>query len=438
MGDKVAERSDYGNADTRIKMDLLGVAIFLCGATASINLNLIGEVYASELLLIPVALGILIFRGDGGVISSRSFQMFLVVGVVTLSGYMITDLVIGTEPSQYLRGWGRVGLLISNVLCLMLVIGQGRRYLWWFVLGMGVGGVAYLAMSGLPLGIWKLGYGERVSLIVLALSCVLPRPMALLLLAAFGLLNIALDYRNFAATYLIIAGIFWVRSGKARSDISGFKSYFLLGAAATLSVVVLAVGLSMTEDEYGGRRADSNVGRWSGIIVSVRAIADSPIIGYGSWTVNEEYARMLQEEQAKRFDRTRARRAPSYGAKMFRSHSQILQPWVEAGILGAAFFLFYAYRLVDGAKRYILSKPVDRFTAMNLYFVILGTWHLIASPFGGDQRIFIAVVVATLAAIEFDSRRKKRREVIPVTHGPENPSLVSQTGDRILRRRRTL
>lgn len=426
----------YGDAQSRIRADGLAIAVFLCGATASINLNLIGEVYVAELLLLLVTAGLLVFRGSAGVLSTRTFNAFLVFGLVTFSGYMVTDLVIGTRPEQYLRGWGRVALLVSNVLCLMLIAGQGRRYIWWFILGMGVGGVAYLAATGLPWGVWKLGYAERVSFIVLALACILPRRLALLLLVAFGVLNIALDYRNFAAVYLLVAGILWVRSTRSMQRISGIKGYLMLGTAAALALAILVVGFNMTEDEYGARRADSNVGRLSGIIVAVQAIADSPIIGYGSWTVNEEYARMLQEEQAKRLDKSRARRAPNYNVKIFRAHSQILQPWVEAGILGAAFFLYYGYRLVGGARRYILEKPIDRFSAINLYFVILGAWHLIASPFGGDKRIMIAVVVAILAMIEFDGRQKRKvSDTVENSIDEEAVDNESVSNRRILRRK---
>lgn len=423
-------------ANTRIRVDLLGILVFLCGATASINLNLIGEVYTAELLLIPLGLGVLLIRGDNGVLSSRSFLLFLLFGVVTLSGYMITDLVIGTRPEQYLRGWGRVGLLISNVLLLMIIVGQGRRYLWWFILGMGIGGVVYLAGIGLPWGMWKLGYGERVSLIVLALACVLPRRLSLLLLVTFAILNIALDYRNLAAAFMLVAGILWIRSSGAMDHVRGIKGYLAIALAAGLAVTVLAIGFSMTADEYGGRRADSNVGRLAGIIVAAKAIADSPLIGYGSWSENEEYARMLQEEKMRRLDRDRARRAPVYGVKVFRAHSQILQPWVEAGILGVAFFLYYAYRLVGAARIYILECPLDKMSAINLYFVILGAWHLVASPFGGDKRLLIAVVVSVIAALEFDIRSRRRNISKPVNVDSKSAIIKESSQGRILSRKK--
>ena len=427
-----------GTADSRIKADVLGIIMFLCGATSSINVNLIGEVYVAELLLIPTGLLVLLFKGDNGVLGNRSFRYFLAFGIVTLIGYMITDLVIGTQPSQYLRGWGRVGLLISNALCLMIVVGQGRRYVWWFILGMGVGGVVYLALTGTSWSIWKLGYAERVSMIVLAMSCVLPRRIALLGLAAFGILNIGLDYRNFAAVYLLVVGILWMRSMNPQLTVQGLKRYFVLGVSAALALTVLLVGLSMTQGEYGARRADSNAGRWSGIIVSLRAIADSPIIGYGSWTENEKYTCMLQEEERKRFDHSRARRAPVYGVKIFRAHSQILQSWVEAGILGVAFFIYYGYRLAGGARSYILDKPIDRFSAINLYFVILGAWNLLASPFGGESRILIAVTAAILAAVKFDDKQActvSANPAPPVKASDETISLAKTTGKRILRYR---
>jgi len=285
-----------------VRFDLTSLAVFLCGATSSVNLNLIGEVYVAELLLIPLGMILLIRYGDNGVFTSRSFAFFILFGLITLSGYMITDLVIGTRPSQYLRGWGRVCILLSNIVFLMIIVARGRQYLWWFIIGMGMGGVTYLWIKGVPFSVWKLGYGEQVSFIVLTLSCILPKKLSIPLLVGFAILNIGLDYRNLAAVYLLVAGILWVRRSDSNNPIKGLKSFLGLGLAVALVVTILAIGLSLTDKEYGDRRADSNAGRLAGIIVAIRAITDSPMIGYGSWSENEEYAKMIQDETRKRED----------------------------------------------------------------------------------------------------------------------------------------
>jgi len=421
-----------------VSLDTIAVLVFLCGATASINLELIGQIYLAELLLIPLTVIVLFWKGDNGVLRTRSFWMFASAGLLTLCGYIITDLAVGTQASQYLRGWGRVGLLVTNVVAMMILAGQGRKYIWWFVLGMGIGGVAYLASTGLPFSSWKLGYATRVSFVVLALSCILPRRLGLLLLLLFGILNLGLDYRNLAAVYIIVAGLLWMRSGSATYKVSGFRNYLLLGVAGGMALLILVVGLSLTKEEFSDRREESNIGRMSGIIVSVRAILASPIIGYGSWTENEKYARMLQQEQARMREPGTQKRW--IHTKVFRAHSQILQPWVEAGVLGAIFFLYYGYRLLLGARSYILTEPISRFTALNLYFVILGVWHLIASPFGGDQRILIAVTVSILSAIEFE---RKRSTLESTKYSPPEKNVdvkreesASGAGLPILRRRR--
>ena len=436
MYSTTVNQASHDDSRSAIKLDGLGVATFLCGATASINLNIVGEVYLAELLLIVLALGILVFRNAADVIASHSLHMFVFFGVVMLAGYMITDIVTGTAPSQYLRGWGRVGLLVTNVVCLIMVAGQGRRYIWWFIFGMGVGGITKLVFSGVPIATWKLGYGEYVSFVILAMAVLLPRRIAILLLIGFGILNIALDYRNFAAVYLLVAAIIWARGTGRSLSTKNLKNYIAVASVVTLAIIVLITGFVLTEEEFGGRRENSNVGRWAGIIVSLRAIADSPVIGYGSWTENEEYAKMLREEQAKRLDRDRARRLQAHQTKLFRSHSQILQAWVEAGIFGAAFFLYYAFRLLQGAKRYIIDLPIDRYAPINLYLVILGTWHLIASPFGGDQRILIAITVAVLSAMEFDRHNRGA----PESESPRNElsknDLKIQTSERVLHRKK--
>jgi len=78
------------------------------------------------------------------------------------------------------------------------------------------------------------------------------------------------------------------------------------------------------------------VGGRSEILVSAQAIMDSPILGHGSWAKNEEYAAMLNY----------LRESMGYVAQgkhesgLIPTHSHIFGAWVEAGILGAVFWLW--------------------------------------------------------------------------------------------------
>ena len=160
----------------------------------------------------------------------------------------------------------------------------------------------------------------------------------------------------------------------------------------------------MTEELYSGRREASNIGRSAAIIVSLRAIADSPLIGYGSWTINKKYANELQHEAQSQ--RNQAGNTSSNAGSGFQSHSQILQSWVEGGILGASFFLFYGYKLLQTIFWGAVRRPMDVFTPSFMFVLIQGFWSLIASPFLGFERLQIALVVGVIVIMSHERRSK--------------------------------
>ncbi|MFX8608855.1 hypothetical protein ABTM33_19440, partial [Acinetobacter baumannii] len=73
----------------------------------------IGEMFYAELLIILFSL-ILLFTSDSNqIFQSKTFKNLLFFSFLTLLGYILSDLLQGTRPEQYLRGWGRVLFLLS-------------------------------------------------------------------------------------------------------------------------------------------------------------------------------------------------------------------------------------------------------------------------------------------------------------------------------------
>lgn len=383
--------------ETRPKLDAFSVLTLLCGATSGITLNIIGELFLVELLLVPLAIVYAVAMRDGGkVFSIPFFWSYVIAGMVTLAGYVISDLVIGTSSSQYLRGWGRVLLLVSNCAALMLLTARNLGNLWWFLLGNGAGTLIYLAATGVSLTIWKLGYGAPIGLMILAFIFILPQRLGVVAIAALGLLNILLDSRVQSGVIFVVAAVIWARVGLPRS-ITETVSYVRLAIFGGVMLVLLMIGIVVTQEEFADRRETSNIGRSAGITVSLKAIAESPIIGYGSWTENEQYAQELREEVAESTDPEKRRRM-GHG-KLFRSHSQILQSWIEGGFFGAAFFLFYGYTLIITLHWHVLKRPLDYLSPLFLYTLLNSFWHLLASPFGGETRVQIATATAVVIAM---------------------------------------
>ena len=389
-GDPAAIRP-VKNPEQAIRITLTGFVTLLCGLAIGVKLDLVGDLFLLEPLVALVALQCVLSRGLGKYFDATVFLGFVGAGLVTFCGYLLSDLMAANEPWQYLKGWGRVMFLIADCAALMILAAHDRRNLWWLALGIGAGGIASLLVEGLPLTQWKLGYGEYAVMLVLALAPLLPALFAIVLILAFGAICLFADYRSLGAVCLIVGAVMmWPRSGMRTASNNWMRITVVMGLATT----VLAALLWITHEDNAERRQQSNIGRYAGLVVAWRAITESPIIGYGSWAANEKFGRMFKAE-VEAMDRND--RSPLPTTRSLLPHSQLLQAWIEGGLLGLAFFMLYGWRLVGSLHWMTLKRPRDVLSALFLFSLVNSLWNLIGSPFLGAHRIGIAMAIAVIA-----------------------------------------
>ena len=412
----IVNRTILRSRDQRgdIRLNATAFLAFASGAVNHVSISLVGQFYLSELFVLLAAAIVVLRGGARSIAKSRLFWTLIIASWVTLLGYMLSDLYIGTAPAQYLRGWGRIAILIMDVASVMILSFQSRQNLWWFVLGMGLGGFAYSIIHGIPFTMWKGGdgYGRSAIVTLVALLAFAPRrtwPVALLL---FGVLNMALDFRSNGGIIIAVAAFAWASMKTPGKRVA---SMILPGIVAS---IVLVAAVIYTQIGHQQHRLSSDIGRTSAIIVSIKAIAQSPFIGYGSWTVNQELADELRKEiQTKQRETKEDVDFGFMGAGAgFQSHSQLIQSWIEGGVLGAAFFLLYGYRLVIFLSWCVLQRPADRLTPLFLYVLVNALWALVMSPFLGFVRIEIAVAAGVMLVLELE-----RRALVAVADQGERP-----------------
>lgn len=380
-----------GFGDIGLTATWFAATMFLCGAVSSRVVNLVGEIYLAELLIIQIALWLLVLGRKRALLGLPAFGLFLQTAVIMLAGYMLSDLYRDTNPAQFLRGWARVILLILDFVALAVIVANDRRSLWWFVLGMGIGTVVGLLVKGTPVmspAGWKFGYSVPIMYIVACLGYFLPVKLASAAFLLLGLWNIFMDFRILGMICMLIAAILWARSEGGLSRQQGLR----MAAAGMVAVAVAAGALIATQGDYGQRREQSNLGREAGLVVAAWAIAESPLIGFGSWPTDHRlvnlYRQELQDEGRLHGEAARV--------GVFAAHSQILQAWVEGGLLAVLFWFFYGCRLATAGHYTILRRATDGYTPVFLIFLIYDFWHLLMSPFSGPTRLPIAVGIAVI------------------------------------------
>ena len=218
---KVPEKS---HAVEKIRLTFLSFLVFAVGIPSTQTLNLVGELYVTELLLPLLAVGVLIF-GRSQVLREKVFWQFVIACFVMMLGYIISDLVAGTDSSRYLRAWGRNLLLFTDLIALAIIVGSDKRLIWWFVLGIATGSLFFLALDGVTFSDqWKIGYGQPLILMMILLSYFLPFRVTIVGLIVFAVISIYMDSRTLSAFCLIVAGITYIRIKKP----GGFKLNFLV------------------------------------------------------------------------------------------------------------------------------------------------------------------------------------------------------------------
>lgn len=377
---------------------LLRLAAFGCGCSSAFGIEILGQLYWAEILLPVVTLILLVTKSPAGLFADRSFRVLMSTIVLMFIGYMISDLAAHTPTEMYLRGWARVAAFGSSAFSLCVICWNDRRCILWFCVGMAAGGITAGWMAGMPLTRWKLGYGEQAALLAASLGTFLPLWLASAGIAFVGGLSVLLDYRSLGVVLMLVAaGTFLRGTGVDLRRLWRTLPLLLLAGIAVAIVANWLLNASNEDNQL--RRSVSNISRFAALRVGTIAIIDSPVLGYGSWGQGtEKYAEMLYEDTVGEMISEDAGDMLHRG-HAFTAHSQLIQAWMEGGVLAASFFLAYMFHLLRGLIRCMYVRPADYLTPIILFILCGNLWAALMSPFLGSQRISIALAVAVITML---------------------------------------
>jgi hypothetical protein len=388
---------------------LLALAVAICGALMSARVTLVGEVHLGEILLIFVALLVIFLRGVGPRQTPWFAWIFGLAAFGMLIGYIVSDIAVASSPGQYLRGWARVSVLAFNFLALLLLVSHSERLLGWFLLGLALGILVDALFTGTPFNVvgWKEGYAFPLGILLALWVGRRSTVVAGLLMGAFGIVSVLLDFRSLGGVFLVSSGIVLAHVG---GDIKRHRHLvrgLLVVTSMTVAILVAWMALSGTDAEYRKRRDESDIGRYAGLVVALDAISDSPLIGYGSWAADKTYIQKLMREVEKESIK---RKVQVDIGKSILPHSQLLQAWVEGGLLAGVFFVLYGLGLLGGLRWLVLDHRPNPLTAVYAVLVINGLWDLCFSPFLGPHRINICCALAATSLLAWEWRMGKKHQ----------------------------
>jgi O-antigen ligase len=219
------------------------------------------------------------------------------------------------------------------------------------------------------------------------------------------------DFRMHSAVCMAIAGVLWIKASPGSGGVISGRRFLQLGVAALVVMGAVYGLLKWTESDFHKqRRGSSSFGREIGLKTGVRAIMNSPFVGYGSWGRNPQIAAIeiaVANEDPENMKRYGANFKPN--GTSLAPHSQFLQAWMEGGILGAAFFLVLGARLLRHARFLILRRKQDALAAILYFTVFYGLWNLINSPFSAPHRVNIALAACAAVVLSVEAAAASRQ-----------------------------
>ena len=393
-----------------VKLPLISaVGMFILGAFTGYPVQIVGKLYPGEIILALVAVASV----PGLFSMPRTIRsqvlIFLFAMLVGFGGYVLSDIYRESESTDYMRGWAHWGFMILSFLALVRLTYKQPKYLFIFMLGFSLvnGSVPFLLPGSTSsfINTWK--FFAAVPIIIGCLYLVRKwRPIPVgIVLVFLGITSAALDTRSIALLCLLTAGLV-VLAGKKKKVTDyqvSIRKNALIGAVVVLAGCVWAAIFVVQKYaevyDLSGRQERSSTRRLAMALTTFDIIRESPFIGYGSWARDRNLAKK-QERMMGKLEAVNVR--GEHREDIIIAHSQVLQTWLEGGMLGVFFCLVFGIRLGFCIIHLGTKYPYHALVPFYIFLLWHSSWHLMFSPFRGTQRIFIAVTCVIITQVGYD------------------------------------
>jgi hypothetical protein len=425
-------------------LDSGDVFVFCIGLGCLFYIQVVGQLPYAEVLT-ALALPFIVLK-SWSVLQRPGTRTVIVLMAIWIFSQTISDIVNGSPMGARLKGIARVLFLGINFIVFSAVVGRNTKRIVLLTLGLAASQFVRLQMMGV-LGTataWKFGESSAVSLIVMLLGSYLcsKRRYGLFVIcgAALALANLHYGYRSQIAVDLVSVSVTLPIFADRRQSLLAVRTGFsgrIRGQSAwngtfrsapanrnrmlrVVAVVLLSLGavwlaqklvsegvkhglfeegVQQKFEAQSSGKLGVLVGGRPEIPVAIRAIADAPFLGHGSYAIDPKYMVLLAEYQYE-YGYSDDNRAPDLEDAGIPTHSHLTASWVEGGVLASLLWFYVLYLIVRAALRIADENPplAPLYTFMFLTFF----WDILFSPFGYDRRIFEALFMVLLVNLISD------------------------------------
>jgi hypothetical protein len=342
--------------------------------------------------------------------------LYILMGLWLLN-QIVTDIYRRTQWYAWMRGDAGIIFFAIDLAFLSMLVGNNDRRKVYFFVAWAI--VTILQVRFRPtetnlLSPWKFGYSWGVNLFSVSLcSYLCDRRRYLIGLTVLALsiaMNLINDYRS---PILVIFMALALAGPVIPEQIGPWRVLPPPGSKRRLALLVImaiiasvgsqALVLALSKRGVLGEEAQQKndfqshvkggliIGGRPEILVSSRAVLDSPILGHGSWAQDNKYVDMLLDAMIENGEELDPDVIEESSNGYIPAHSYLMGAWVWAGIFGGIFWMYVLWLAVKAIVLCAMRRPPY---ALFYVYMFGGTvWAILFSPFGVTARIITAMAI---------------------------------------------
>jgi len=389
----------------------------MIGLGACYTIQVGGDIPLCEVILVPSLLMLIAIHSDRVRLRNRPFGTIFGLMSLWLLGQIVTDVYRLTPFHDWSKGDANIAFFMLDFLGLTILLKGNVRRQMIFLLGLALGGILSVEIepSLYEGNVFKFGLCAPLMYLNSLVCCYFYKRRQYAVVGLLLFANIALDLffntRSVVLTQLIAAALILPvipeRIGRLRLlpplgttarilALAGIAS--AAGGLAALLVTGLGASGALGREAQLKNSVETRAG-WGiliggrpEILVSSRAVFDSPILGHGSWAKDPKYSEMLADIQAE------FGMPPSDEGLKFKglipAHSHLMGAWVFSGILGGVFWIYIFKQTLKSIVRTAILRSPE--TPMYAILLTGWAWAILFSPFGGLDRIQEALTLVII------------------------------------------
>ena len=383
--------------------------IFILMSSSFFTVKIVGNLLLVELIL----LGIVLIEISKGALSKVTVNLktYIALLAISVASQLGADLINAIPRSESLKGLSLILFTLINLCAVSILTRFDKSCIKIAILGFAFGGVLGFFIQPSTYArseIWKFGIGFPITL---AMFVVLSYPkvmkyklLSILFVLAISGVSLLFGARSLALlTFMSIFFIFKKGTLSKSRKLPVFQALLLIVISTTIFSAIYA---NLASDGSLGVKAQSKLiaqtskggniilNSRSELLFAGRAIAESPILGFGS------YAKMSPQLRIEILDFLNKNQiyyelgplTRNYGDRI-PVHSMILQWWLWFGILGICFPI----SLFLLCFKSIRNSDID---ILNYFLAVNGIWNVLFSPYGEAYRLLVPLTILLLLSTQ--------------------------------------